>query len=220
MGSDKKKRSHNKKKSAPALEGVKERARVKRDKSVKVLADPDRLGEITVEEDRGNGADIVEAPNEVNHRLPVKIAAHERERHEEALLVAIHKRRDLGAQWKLTIDALKGKCKDLDEQIEREADADGHRAGQKIAGLVDQLRSAEMALGEANAQRKAALAEVQASMDRLAMVINSGVEYREVACRIERDHKTKSVRTIRTDTDALISDRVMEEVELQQELPT
>lgn len=163
--------------------------------------------------------DTVEAPNTVIQRHPVKLSTQERNTYEIDLRESVLERRKIGSQYGYSVKDLKDRVDELEKQIDVAADSEEIGAGRKIAALIDQHRAAKSALEAMAGHQKAAHTEIQGKITRLTMVVNTGIEYREVSCKIVRDYRTKSVRIVREDTGEKVSERVMEEAELNMELP-
>lgn len=88
----------------------------------------------------------------------------------------------------------------------------------EIAGLHQEM-------ARVDAERKAAagvfrvkLKELDARMTELAVVLESGVEHRDVEVFVERDRAEKLLRIRRTDTGEVVESRAMGEEDLQEEM--
>ena len=71
---------------------------------------------------------------------------------------------------------------------------------------------------EAADEAKKEIADHQKEIDKLKGHLRSGTEPRQVECIDVQDFKAKSVRTMRTDTGEVVSERAMRQDELQGEL--
>ena len=112
----------------------------------------------------------------------------------------------------------KARIKDLEVEIRRAAGKAGLAGGEKIAGLMEQLAEKRAELKTLANQFKATVSGKEARAAKLQSIIQTGVEYASVPCRIERDYVHKSVRTLRLDTSKLVEERPMTDDELQMEL--
>lgn len=88
----------------------------------------------------------------------------------------------------------------------------------EIAGLHQEM-------ARVDAERKAAagvfrvkLKELDARMTELAVVLESGVEHRDVEVFVERDQIEKLLRIRRADTGEIVESRAMSEEDLQEEM--
>jgi hypothetical protein len=117
-----------------------------------------------------------------------------------------------------SIKAPKAEIKMLEEEVRRAAKKGGLVAGEKIAGLREQLAEATAKLGHLVRQFAADKAGLIARSDKLQSVIQSGTEYSPVECSVTRNYENKTITTTRTDTGKVIEERAMEPDELQLEL--
>ena len=100
----------------------------------------------------------------------------------------------------------------LTEAEERQFGKDIARARQELAATNDQL-------DEVKAQFKARLEGHEKDMNRLALLLNNGYEYRDVECEVISNYKDGQITVVRTDTGEPVEERAMTDNERQRELP-
>lgn len=88
-----------------------------------------------------------------------------------------------------------------------------------LANVTNDIATEEARQVEVKAEMKARLAVLTAQQAKLASAVSRGEEYRDVEVLVEFDENALLVRSVRSDTGALVDERPMTESERQRVLP-
>ncbi len=89
----------------------------------------------------------------------------------------------------------------------------------RIAKAISDKASIEARLKEVTASLKAEIAKCDAEIADAALQINTGSQYKNVDCQIERNYRLGTVTITRLDTGEIIRERPMTAEERQMTLP-
>jgi DNA-directed RNA polymerase subunit RPC12/RpoP len=90
---------------------------------------------------------------------------------------------------------------------------------EELAKAIQDLEAEERRQTEVKSQLKAEIGAIQALQSRLASIVASGCEYRDVVVQDLHDYVAVTVTTVRTDTGEQINVRTMTDDERQMPLP-
>lgn len=90
--------------------------------------------------------------------------------------------------------------------------------GKAVAAINSKKVLTENGMKTFVAQKKAEIAECEATISRLSEIVNNGYEYREVECRIHYDWESKTKTWFRADTGEIEKTSIISESEMQEYL--
>jgi hypothetical protein len=90
--------------------------------------------------------------------------------------------------------------------------------GKKLVKSMRESATAEGARKSENDKRKAAIEKIEEETQRIAGVVQSGEEVRDVTCEVTKNFDSRTVTVTRTDTGEFVEERIMTEAERQESL--